>query len=290
MAHTGARTAALLVGAVALAAAGALWLGGGTAHANCPASDPNCMGDGGGMGGGSDGGSGCNCGGDTTPPATQAPTRTVTNSQSSSGPEVNVVTPEPAPQPKPRVVYTPKPKPAQPSVSGSDFLPAVPDTAPPAPPTPGPAVALDGVDAPLPGAGTALIAGLPPAPSSSGDSSPLLPGLLLLGGVALLSAPLLAKSPNASGAPSATAAAPPPPPPPPPPSPPQAPATPTDFYVYRSPTDNHYAVAKLGEGGVVGAGMTKIYGPDTYASCWAFVAANAVDQGPYFHAAPPPAS
>jgi hypothetical protein len=69
----------------------------------------------------------------------------------------------------------------------------------------------------------------------------------------------------------------------------QAPATPAEFYVYRSPVDNHYAVAQLGEGGVVAAGMANIYGPDTYAGCWAFVAANAVDNGPHFHAAPPPA-
>jgi hypothetical protein len=31
-----------------------------------------------------------------------------------------------------------------------------------------------------------------------------------------------------------------------------------------------------------------VYGPDTFAGCWAFVAANAIDTGPYFHAAPPP--
>jgi hypothetical protein len=119
----------------------------------------------------------------------------------------------------------------------------------------------------------------------------LLPGLLVLGGAALLAVPLVKKAPAANPALAMAAAPPPSPPPSPPPLPPlpaQAPPTPADFYVYRSPLDNHYAVAKLGEGGVVAAGMANIYGPDTYAGCWAFVAANAVDDGPYFHAAPPP--
>jgi hypothetical protein len=67
-----------------------------------------------------------------------------------------------------------------------------------------------------------------------------------------------------------------------------APPTTADYYVYRSPVDNHFSVAHLGEGGVVANGYTLVYGPDTFAGCWAFVAANAIDTGPYFHAAPPP--
>jgi hypothetical protein len=57
-----------------------------------------------------------------------------------------------------------------------------------------------------------------------------------------------------------------------------------DWYAYRSVVDNHYMVAKLGEGGVWLVGGVIVFGPNTFAGCWAFVAANAVDSGPYFHA------
>src|SRR5438477_6286122 len=135
MARTGGREARLLVGTTVLATVGAFWLGAGVAHANCNVDPSMC----GGMGGGSS---------DTTP-ATQP-----TNSQqSSSGPQVQVVTPQPAPAPQvhytpPVHHYTPTPQPAAPAVTGTDFTPAVFDTPPPQPPQPGPAVALQGASTP----------------------------------------------------------------------------------------------------------------------------------------------
>ncbi|MBV8161263.1 MAG: hypothetical protein JO265_10100 [Acidimicrobiia bacterium] len=276
MARVGERRAILLLGALAVATAGALWLDAGVAHANCPASDPNCMGS-----------------GDTTPPAngggsmdTQPASQPVTNSQqSTSGPEVNVATPQPEPQSQPQTryqprTYTPPARSAAPDVSGSSFVPAVPDTAPPEPPKPGPAVSLTGSDAPAPGAGTALIAGLPPAPDGGSNPSPLLPGLALLAGAAVLALPLGLAGARGAGGPASPA--------PTAPLSSSAPPAPADFYVYRSPLDNHFAVARLGEGGVVAEGFALVYGPDTYAGCWAYVAANSIDTGPYFHAAPPP--
>jgi len=128
---------------VLLSLAAALSVGAGVAHANCPASDPNCMG-----GGGSD-----------TPPATSAPpqdnsssTHSQSNTQQPSGPQVQLQTPHEQPK------YTP----------------------PAEIPTPGPAVALDGVEVPT-GAGTASAAGPPPPPKDKGGSSPLLPAVLLVG-------------------------------------------------------------------------------------------------------------
>jgi len=159
---------------VLLSLAAALSVGAGVAHANCPASDPNCMG-----GGGSD-----------TPPATSAPpqdnsssTHSQSNTQQPSGPQVQLQTPHEQPKYTPPVqkkVYTPKYTPASPEVSGSSFTPVLTDAPPAEIPTPGPAVALDGVEVPT-GAGTASAAGPPPPPKDKGGSSPLLPAVLLVG-------------------------------------------------------------------------------------------------------------
>jgi hypothetical protein len=58
-----------------------------------------------------------------------------------------------------------------------------------------------------------------------------------------------------------------------------------DWFVYKSGLDNHFSVAKLWEGGTIQiTGVTVEFGPATFAACWAFVAASAIDSGPVFHA------
>jgi hypothetical protein len=59
----------------------------------------------------------------------------------------------------------------------------------------------------------------------------------------------------------------------------------SDWFVYKSGLDNHFSVAKLWEGGTIQLpGVQIAFGPSTFVDCWAFVAANAVDSGPIFHA------
>jgi hypothetical protein len=61
---------------------------------------------------------------------------------------------------------------------------------------------------------------------------------------------------------------------------------PADWYVHKSGRDNHFAVARLWQGGTIQwPGATIEHGPDTFEGCWAWIAANAIDSGPIFHAA-----
>jgi hypothetical protein len=167
----------LLVGALSLAAAGTLFVHGGSAYANCPASDPNCMGGGG------------------TPP-----------------PSIVVIQPSPQPQPQPQVQYTPRPpappRVQTPSVSGESFLP--PDAQSfvdqPAPATPGPQVELGAAPTTAP-APTPSVAP-PPASDTSSSNLPMTPiaaGLAAVAGVALLAG--LRRRPDACEAASAAVVA-----------------------------------------------------------------------------------
>src|SRR5207302_8946863 len=104
--------------------------------------------------------------------------------------QVQLQTPHEQPKYTPPVqkkVYTPKYTPASPEVSGSSFTPVLTDAPPAEIPTPGPAVALDGVEVPT-GAGTASAAGPPPPPKDKGDSSPVLPAVLFAAAAAAAAA------------------------------------------------------------------------------------------------------
>jgi hypothetical protein len=228
------------------------------AAANCAVdpSDPMCMPAGGGV-------SNPTSPPETSPPQTAPP---VNREPTPTNAPVQRETPKATgiPTPSGASTYTP------PIPEGTDFQ----DT--PVLPPDTPSIATNGQEPPT-GGGTANTTD-PPPPASSGDGSPLLPLGLAVGAVAVAVAPAPAKS------------APPPPPPPPSPSPPPVAAIPalpgatSDWFTYRSLVDNHFMVAKLGEGGVFQVPGVIVFGPSTFAACWAFVAANAVDSGPYFHA------
>jgi hypothetical protein len=146
-----------------------LW-GAGRANANCPASDPNCMG-----GGMSD---------PTSPPYTNPPRTsppvtsnkksTTDGGSHSTSPPVQRTTPAtarrtPATQPS-RTVQQPVTQ-----APVEDFVPASAD---PTVIQPGPAIALSGT-APQAGAGTAAAAGRPPAPPAQSGAGNVLWGFAI---------------------------------------------------------------------------------------------------------------
>lgn len=53
-----------------------------------------------------------------------------------------------------------------------------------------------------------------------------------------------------------------------------------DYYVFKSPQDQHCAVARMGEGGTVG--WPVLYGPATFQECWAWIRANCTG-GPNYY-------
>jgi hypothetical protein len=251
----------LALAGVLLAFSFALWFA-RPAHANCAVdpSDPMCM--------PSNGGGSSNA---TSPPETAPPINRSTPTQ----PPVNRGT---QPAENPGAGFTPG--------AGNSYTPPVPEgtnfgpdnVTPPDTPT----IATNG-QAPPTGGGTAA-SSAPALLRSSNNGAPT--GAIALG--LALAAGLLALSGLAAG-------------PPPPQAPPQSPpplASPvagfaggglqpptSDWYVYKSGLDNHFAVAKLWEGGTIQLpGVQIMFGPSTFVDCWAFVAANAVDSGPYFHA------
>jgi hypothetical protein len=56
-----------------------------------------------------------------------------------------------------------------------------------------------------------------------------------------------------------------------------------DYYVFKSPQDNHAAVARMGEGGTVG--WPVVYGPATFQQCWDWIRAHCTG-GPNHYTCP----
>ena len=53
-----------------------------------------------------------------------------------------------------------------------------------------------------------------------------------------------------------------------------------EYYVYKSPTDGHCAVARSGEGGTIG--WQQLHGADTFDGCWAWIRSNCSGGPNYF--------
>jgi len=258
------RNMRLALAALLLAFSFTLWFA-RPAHANCAVdpSDPMCMPE-------SPGTAPAPASPPETPapvnrtPATPAPTpRETPSGQTGNGAPTGGTQ-----------TYTP------PVPEGTNFGPE--NVTPPDTPT----ISTNG-QAPPTGGGTASSSAPAPLPSSNSGAPT---GVIALG--LALAAGLLALSGLGAGATTPQA-----PPQAPPQSPPplaspvagfaagglQAPTS--DWYVYKSGLDNHFSVAKLWEGGTIQLpGVQIVFGPSTFTGCWAFVAANAIDSGPIFHA------